>query len=203
MNDSRLLAVACALAAAALAPPRALPAQNPAQEADHQALRVLKTAYEDGVNGDKLDLLAPHLDPEFSGVMVTGEQVVSLKEMQDYWARMKGLIGQGGKYTVKINPDVSLLLGDVALAKGTTEDRVVTDAGKEYVFSSAWTAVARKVGGQWKLLRVQGSMDPIGNPFVVAFRKATGVTAGIAAGVVGIVVGGLLGFVAGRRRRAG
>jgi membrane-associated phospholipid phosphatase len=171
------------------------------EEADHEALRKLRRVYEQAVAEDRVDLLAPHLDPEFSGVMLTGELVVGYEGMKAYWKKLKDLMGPGGKYTVTLEPDLSTLFGDVALAKGTTNDVVVTDRG-DYRFKSQWTAVCRRVGGEWKILRVQGSMDPVGNPFVKKLVSTSSIWSG--GGGVGLgQAAGLLGGIAiGRRRKA-
>ena len=190
----------CVLVPVALSAGDPAPATGTGEEADHQALRAIRDAYQEAVNGNKLELLTPFLDPEFTGVMVTGEEVAGLKGLKDYWTKIQNLMGPGGKYAVKVNPDRSLILGDVALAKGTTEDRVTTDAG-DYAFGSAWTTVARKVNGQWKVLRVQGSMDPIGNPFVLAILKRASLPTAFAGGALGLAAGGILGYLLGKRRR--
>jgi ketosteroid isomerase-like protein len=170
-------------------------------EADHEALRKLRAVYEQAVKEDRVDLLAPHLDPEFTGVMLTGERVVGLDGMRAYWQKVKDLMGPGGRYTVTVEPDLSTLLGDVALAKGATSDVVVTDRG-EYRFKSQWTAVCRRVGGEWKILRVQGSMDPVGNPFVKKFLAASALWSGGGGAGVGLALGLVSGILIGRRRRA-
>ena len=192
-------AVCAVLCTLGWAPARAQ--QPEATGPDHDALRSLKALYEKAVNENQLDLLSAQLDPTFSGVMVTGERVGSFAEMRAYWEKIRGLMGSGGRYTVAVKPDVSVILGDVALAKGTTDDKVVTGAGKEYVFSTEWTALLKKQNAQWKLLRVHGSMDSIGNPFVLSAIQSAGVFAGAIAGVVGIVVGYLLRALLGRRRQ--
>jgi ketosteroid isomerase-like protein len=176
-------------------------AMTPQEEADHEGLRKLRGVYEQAINEEKLDLLAPHLDPEFTGVMITGETVIGIEGMRRYWARIKELMGPGGRYTVTVEPDLSTLMGDVALAKGTTKDVVLTDRG-EYRFGSAWTAVCRKVNGEWKVLRVQGSMDPVTNPFVKTFLKRTALISGGGGTAAGIVVGLAGGWVVARRRKA-
>jgi ketosteroid isomerase-like protein len=175
-------------------------AMTPQEQADHEALRTLRRAYEQAVNEQRLDLLAPHLHPEFTGVMVTGETVVGIEGMRRYWARIQELMGPGGRYTVTVEPDLSRLMGDVALSTGTTKDVVRTDRG-EYHFGSAWTAVSRKVDGQWKVLRVQGSMDPVTNPFVKTFLKRTALTSGGGGAAAGILLGLAGGWVAARRRK--
>lgn len=171
-----------------------------AEEADHEALRALKAVFEEAINENHIDLLGPYLDEGFSGVMVTDRLVTGLDEMEAYWSEMRGLIGEGGSYHMEIEPDRSLLFGDWALAKGTTQDTVVTGDGDTFDFTSHWTAVCRKQGGAWKILRVQGSMDPIDNAFVRTFRDRAVKFAGFGGLAAGLVVGLLVGVLLGRRR---
>src|SRR6185436_11014360 len=129
------------------------------------------------------------------------ELVVGLDGMKEYWKKIKDLMGPGGRYTVTLEPELSTLLGDVALARGTTTDVVVTDRG-EYRFKSQWTAVCRRVDGAWKILRVQGSMDPVGNPFVKKLVTTSAAWSGGGGGGLGLLVGLVAGVLVGRRRKA-
>ena len=162
-----------------------------ADEKDHEDLRNIKTVYEKAVNGKKLDLLKGHLSKEFSGVMLTGEEVKGFEGLNTYWKKIEKLIGEGGVYEVVINPEPSTIMGDVAMAHGTATEKVVANGGELYEFTSHWTAVLKKEGATWKVLRVHGSMDPIKNPFVKSIvSKATFWTALITA-----VIALLIGFV--------
>lgn len=195
-------ALAATLLVLALAAPGAAQAPTtPQEEAEHDALRRLRVVYENAVNEEKLDLLAPHLHPDFTGVMITGETVAGLDGLKQYWARMKELMGEGGTYTVSVEAEWSTIVGDVAMGRGTTRDVVVTDRG-EYRFGSAWTAVLRKVDGEWKVLRIQGSMDPVTNPFVTTFMKRTAWASGGGGAAAGIALGLVGGLVLARRRKA-
>ena len=118
-----------------------------------------------------IDALAPHFHSDFHGVMVTGRAVNSFADVQQFWRDIRGLMGEGGTYTTTVNPERSVILGDVALARGTTDDVVKTSGGHEYRFSTLWTATLQKEGGNWKIRTLQGTMDPIGNPFVREFGK--------------------------------
>jgi membrane-associated phospholipid phosphatase/ketosteroid isomerase-like protein len=188
--------------AAALPQPAAPPAPAANEEADHEALRRLKTAYEEAIRSNRIETLAGHFHADFHGVMVTGRPVNSFADVQQFWRDLRGLIGEGGTYTTTINPERSVILGDIALARGTTDDVVKTGAGKEYRVTTFWTATLQREGAAWKVRSLQGTMDPIGNPFVgeVASRAVMQYASG--AGVIGLVLGLLLGRVWGRRRPA-
>jgi ketosteroid isomerase-like protein len=176
----------------------AAPAAN--EEADHEALRRLKTAYEEAVRNNQIDTLAGHFHADFHGVMVTGRAVNSFADVQQFWRDIRGLIGEGGSYTTTVNPERSVILGDIALARGTTDDVVKTGDGHEFHFNTLWTATLQKEGGNWKLRTLQGTMDPIANPFVREFARRTVVTFASGAGVAGLLLGLLLGAVWQRRR---
>ena len=171
------------------------------QEADHEQLRALKGVYEQAVASENVDLLQPHLAAGFSGVMVTGDSVRSIQDLRAYWQKIKQILGDGGKYTVTVNPDeLSLISGDFALSKGSTQEVAITGAGKRYEFSSQWTAVCRKEDGQWKLLRVQATMDPVSNVFVKTFLSRTATTSALIGAALGIVLALLAAWLLSRRR---
>jgi ketosteroid isomerase-like protein len=166
------------------------------EEQERVALRALKTLYEQAVNEDKVELLAPHVDPDFQGVMLTSDAVSGFSGMNAYWKKIKDLMGPSGRYRVAVTAEPAQFAGDIAFAQGRTED-VVTLPGKEYRLAGRWTAVCRKKDGAWKLYRIHASMDPIENPFVKDKIKASRLLYG-GAGVLG---GALLGVVLGRRKR--
>jgi ketosteroid isomerase-like protein len=174
------------------------PAAN--EEADHEALRGLKAVYEEAVRNNRIEALAPHFHADFHGVMVTGRAVNSFADVQQVWRDIRGLMGEGGSDTTTVNPERSVILGDLALARGTTDDVVKNSSGQEYRFTTLWTATLQRDGASWKIRSLQGTMDPIGNPFVVEIAKGTVLRYASATGLIGLVLGLLLGRVWGRRR---
>ena len=170
------------------------------EEADHEALRQLRALYEKAVNEDKLDLLRPHVATPLYGVMITSKRVSSVDDMKQYWAAMKKLMGPGSTYQVKVEPERSVFMGDFALARGTTADVVTTGNGKTYRFGTNWTAVLRRDNGVWKLVQVQGSMDPVNNEFVRTFMRDAMMKSAGAAGVLGLLIGVFAGYLFARRR---
>ena len=183
-----LTVVSAALAAPVLG-------QQEDDEAEHDALRELKAVFEQAVNETQLDLLKPHLDERFSVVTYTDSSFTDFQVFKTRWQESRERLLAGGSYHVELLPERSLLLGDVALALGNSDNVLTTGGGAEYHYGSNWTAVLRKVDGQWKILRVHSSLDPFGNPmirdgFVQAATKL-GWVVGIAAFVVGLACGWL------------
>jgi len=157
--------------------------------------------YERAVNEDRLDLLKPYFATPFYGVMITSKRVSTLDEMKQYWSDMKRLMGPGGTYHVTVIPERSVLMGDFALARGVTQDLVTTNEGKTFRFGTSWTAVLHKEGSTWKVLQVQGSMDPIHNQFVMDAIRVVAVRIAIIIGIIALILGLLIGWLVGHRTR--
>lgn len=175
----------------------------PDDSADHEALRQLRIVYERAVNEDSVELLRPHLDPDFSGVTMTNEIVADFEHLRVYWGKIRDLTGKGGRYHVEFAPEQSAVYGDLAVVKGRTHDQVRTGDGREYDFSTNWTALCRRRDGQWRILRVHASMDPVGNPFVLRGARDLAVKVGAGALAVGALAGWLAHRALARRRRNG
>ena len=169
---------------------------------DHAALRELVAKYEIAIKNKDPGVLEPHLANDFSGVMVDGEDVASFQTLDAYWNKTQELIGEGGTYQVKVLvPQPAIIVGDLAYAHGTTEDKVVLPSGKEFVFQGYWTAICRRDKDQWKIVRVHASMHAISNPFVTSIVKASTISGGIIGGIIGFLIGSILFWMLGRRRR--
>ena len=157
--------------------------------ADHDALRKLKSLYEEAVNTNQLDLLKPHLDASYSAVTFTNREFTDWETFKTEWQKSRERFLQGGSYKVTLLPERSQILGDVAIALGDSKNVLVTGGGDEYQFSSRWTSICHKVDGQWKIRRIHSSIDPFRNPMVEAgARKAVTKYATIAA-LAGIALG--------------
>jgi Ketosteroid isomerase homolog len=184
------------------AAPQTPPSSTAPDEGEHEALRRLKSGYEDAIRNNRIDAMAPYFHSDFHGVMITGRAVNSFADVQQYWRDIRGLIGEAGTYTTTVNPERSVILGDLALARGTTDDVIKTNDGHEYRYTAFWTATLQKEGGSWKIRTIQGTMDPVGNPFVREFGKRLVVRVSSAVGAASLILGALLGAVWQRRRAA-
>lgn len=172
------------------------------EAADHAALQSLVEEYEAAIQKADPSALKPFLAPEFTGVMVTGEEVKGFEALEAYWTKIQKLLGNGGKYSVKVEiAGPATIVGDFAYAHGTTQDTVVTSAGKQYAFQGMWTAICRRDNDSWKITRIQGSMDAITNAFVTSMLKASAVSSGLTGGAIGFLLGAFALWVLGRRRQ--
>ena len=92
------------------------------------------------------------------------------------------------------------IVGDVALARGTTSDVVRTSSGDEFKFTTSWSATLQREGNAWKIRYVQGTMDPIANPFVQTFSRRAVLRSGGASLLAGLIVGISFGLIWQKRR---
>jgi ketosteroid isomerase-like protein len=171
-----------------------------AAEADHEALRRLKAVFEKAASENKLDLLRPYVNDDFSAVTYTDREFTDFDAFKARWQKTRDEIVGDGSYKVTLLPERSEIYGDFAIARGDSENVLVNQAGKEFHFTSHWTAVCRKVDGQWKIVRAHSSLDPFGNPMLIDGVKSKVLqTAGIA-GFGGLIVGSLAAYLLTRRR---
>jgi ketosteroid isomerase-like protein len=171
------------------------------QEAEHAALREFKTLFEKAASENQLDLLKPMLHEPFSVVTYTDREFTDFEAFKSRWQQTRDEIVGNGSYKVTLKPDRSEIYGDLAIARGDSDNHLVTAAGNEYRFTSHWTAVFRKVDGQWKVVRVHSSLDPFGNPMVVGEVKRRMLQVGSAAAIGGLLIGALAAYLLTRRGR--
>ena len=162
-----------------------------ATERDKDALRNLKAIYEKAVSTRDLSLLKPHLAADFTAVMITADEVKGYEGILSYWKKVEDFLGKEGTYQVTVNPDDTIFEGNIAIAKGRAQEHAVR-SGKVLDFTSQWTAIARKEGEAWKIVRIQASIDPVGNPIIAALQGYKLWLIGLAALVIGVIVGRFL-----------
>ncbi len=115
------------------------PAQEETQddEVDHEALRRLRTVAEQAINENRLELLKPHLQEDFWVVTYTDRQFSDFDTFQAQWQKTRDELLDGGSYTTQLNPERSLILGEIALTRGNSENLLVTADGDRIPFSIA------------------------------------------------------------------
>ena len=162
-----------------------------ANEQDKDALRSLRSTYEKAIASRDLATLKPHLAADFTAVMITADEVKGFDGILSYWKKVEEFLGKDGTYQVTIDPDDTVFEGNIAIAKGRAKEHVVR-SGKTLDFTSQWTAIARKEGDAWKLVRIQASIDPVGNPIIGVLQGYKQWVIGIATLFGGLLIGRLL-----------
>lgn len=189
-NTGLHFSAVCLIAAISLSPALAFAEDALADEAEHEGLRKLKAVFEEAARTNNMDLMRPFVDPAFSVVTFTDSSFDDFDAFKKRWESSRQTLLHGGTYEVELLPDRSVLLGNgLALAKGNSKNVIVTGDGEEYRYSANWTAVCRKDGETWKLLRVHCSMDPFRNPMVTAGFRKLAYKIGAATLVAGLLIG--------------
>lgn len=198
----RLILVSCAVILGIIIgqPSAAQAVAQNVDEADHQALRELKKVFEKAASENNLDLLRPYVNEDFSAVTYTDREFTDFEAFKARWQKTRDEIVGNGSYKVTLLPERSEIYVDFAIARGDSENVLVNEAGKEFRFTSHWTAVCRKVDGQWKIVRAHSSLDPFGNPMLIDGVRNKILQTGAAAALGGLVVGGLAVYLMTRRR---
>ena len=168
-----------------------------ANEKFHEELRQLKTLYEKAISTGDYAPLQSLFAPDTTGVVVDNQLFKTFAELKAIDERFRADF-PGVVYRVTINPELSQLYGDIAVAHGTADEYVKTSAG-EFTYTSRFTAVLRRTEAGWKLIRSQVTMDPFRNSIVQHFLSRTKIYFGTGALVVGLLVGFLIGRASGRR----
>jgi len=147
-----------------------LPLTAVAQEenkADHDALRNIRHVAENAINRNDLDMIRPYLAPEFSIVTFTDREFTDFDAFKAQWGKTRRkMLGERGTFKVDLDPELSLIKGDIALCRGNAKNTLMNDSGKVFEFTSHWTATCQKVGGKWLVVRAHNSLDPFHNPIL-------------------------------------
>jgi hypothetical protein len=129
--------------------------------AAHEALRTIRAKVEEAFNEDQLDLLFPLIDDEFSAVMLGEQQYGDFMQLKADWDNRRTALFGAGKYELDLCPERSDILGSVAIAKGNAVHQVMAADGGWTEAESTWTAVCRKKGRKWKIVRIHASMGAV------------------------------------------
>lgn len=180
--------------------PLAVRAASPAEEKLHAELRELRAVYEKAIATGDLSPLEPLFAPDSSGVAVDNQPFKNFAELKGIYDRFRAQF-PGVVYRITLQPELSQLYGDIAVAHGTAEENVKTAAG-EFPYPSRFTVVLRRTDQGWKLVRSQMTMDPFRNSVVQHFLSRTKLYFGLGALAAGALVGFIIGRVSARRPAA-
>lgn len=162
-------------------------------EADHNALRKIKVVYEDAMNSGDLDKLRPYVTNGFTAVMATGEEVKGIDELKAFWVSVKEKLGGNVTYHVSVEPELSDLYGDIAIARGKATESIGMGSRKVDL-QTTWMAILHKENGQWKGIRSQATINAFQNPVIDLLSKKTKLIFGAGGLILGIFIGLLIPF---------
>lgn len=170
-------------------------------EADHDALRKIRAVAEEAINTNNLDLFKPHLADDFTIVTYTDREFSDFTAFKVRWQKTRDELLDGGTYTTDMQPELSQIIGDIAIARGNSQNILINGSGERFEFPSKWTAVLQKVDGEWKVVRAHSSLSPFDNPMLRSAVKGMMIKMGIGMSIAGLVLGWLTSWLACRFRR--
>ncbi|MCA9119981.1 MAG: nuclear transport factor 2 family protein [Planctomycetaceae bacterium] len=171
-------------------------------EPDHEALRKIRAVAEEAINTNNLELFKPLLADSFSIVTYTDREFSDFDAFKKQWQKTRDELLDGGTYTTDMQPELSQIIGDIAIARGNSHNVLINGSGEHFEFPSRWTAVLHKSDGQWKVVRAHSSLSPFDNPMLRSGVKSILVKVGAATLAVGIALGWLLNGCVRRFRRS-
>lgn len=177
-------------------------AENTGTQADHDALRQLKSDAVEAANKRDYTAMQKFLHQPFMTTLVTQDKFTEIGKLKDYF---EGLFTRDTlkMKTVTIAAEADGLSqiyeGTFAVNKGSTKEHYELADGRNFDLDGRWTAVSIKDNGEWKLLAVHLGTNFLDNPVLNAIEKSV-----FWFGAGGAVGGLLVGFAAGRffRKRA-
>jgi ketosteroid isomerase-like protein len=171
-------------------------------EADHEALRKIRAVAEEAINTNNLDLFKPHLADDFTIVTYTDREFSDFNAFKARWQKTRDELLAGGTYSTDMQPELSQIIGDIAIARGNSNNILINGGGERFEFPSRWTAVLRKVDGEWKVIRAHSSLSPFDNPMLRSTVKSMMIKVGVATLLAGLLVGWLASWSMSRSRRS-
>jgi len=178
-------------------------ADNTGTQADHDALRKLKTDAVEAVNKRDYSEMQKFLHQPFMTTLVTQDNFSDVGKLKDYYESLftRDTLKMKTVSIAAEADDLSQIYeGTFAVNKGSTKEHYELADGRKFDLDGRWTAVSIKDNGEWKLLAVHLGTNFLDNPVLNAIEKSV-----FWFGAGGAAGGLLIGFAAGWffRRRAG
>jgi ketosteroid isomerase-like protein len=179
---------------------------DPAQEAEHNALRALTAEVTQAINNQNIDQLGKYLAEEFVFTAVDQTVLTDVASIKAYYDRM--IEADDSPVTsFQIAPAAAVLTrfldADTGYCYGTSEDTyILRSNGQKVSLPSRWTALVVKENGQWKIKAVHSGVNFMDNPVIDGLKMLARRNQLIAA-LIGILLGLGVGVLAGRKSAKG
>lgn len=178
-------------------------ADNRGTQADHEALRKLKSDAVAAVNNRDYLTMQKIMHQPFMATLITQDSFNDSGKLKDYFESLftrESLKMKKASIVAEADDLSQIYEGTFAVNKGSTKEHYELADGRSFDLDGRWTAVSIKDNGEWKLLAVHTGTNFLDNPVLNAIEKSV-----VWFGVGGAAGGLLVGFAAGWffRRRAG
>ena len=148
---------------------------DPAQAADHTALRQLLRDAVQSVNQRDYALAEKIIHKPFMATLVTQDHFTGIPKLKAYFeALYTRPMLQMKKIVMSAEADdlSQIYQGTFALTKGATKERYELADGRAFDLGGRWTGVSIKDNGTWKLLAVHMGTNFLDNPVINAIEKS-------------------------------
>lgn len=203
------IAIAMALAASAgpavaqTAPAALAPA---GQEADHVALRQLKTDLLAAINKQDFEAARKLVHQPMLTTAVTQDSFNDFDKLVGFYKSLftrENLRMKKVHLTADADELSQIYTGTFAVTRGSTREYYELASGRGFHLKGRWTATSvKEPDGRWQLLAIHSGTNFLANPVLAAAEKML-VWAAAIAGVLGLLLGFLAGRFTRRRRAAG
>lgn len=172
------------------------PAMRAAEDPVHNELRTLRTQVIDAITKGDFEAVVKHVHPNVVVTWQNAEVCRGPQGLREFMTKMGTDSFKG--YKVPPTPDDLTIMygGDTGVSFG----KVVANyklLGKDYEFTSRWTATLVKENGKWLLASYHVSLNALDNPMLSAAKSSL-----LWIGVGGAVLGLIIGRILSRRRQA-
>ena len=183
------------LAAFALVTPRAAFSAAAPEDPAHNELRTLRTEVIEAITKGDFDAVMRHVHPNVVVTWQNADVCRGVKGLREFFDRMGKETFRG--YKVPPTPDDLTILygGDTGVSFGKTVASYKL-FGKDFEFTSRWTATLVKENGRWLLASYHVSLNALDNPVLNAAKRTL-----ILTGVGALVAGLILGLVIAKRKK--
>lgn len=165
------------------------------READHTALRALRTKAVEAINSQDSRALAACCTKEFAFTAIDQTLVTNEAQFNALFDRMFRA-KDAPIASLKTEPEAEILTrfidANTGICYGTTKDTYTMKDGRIVVMNARWTATVTKEDGEWKVAAAHVGTDFLNNPVLtlaVSFWKKLALGAGVISLVVGILLG--------------
>ena len=166
-----------------------VPVATDSHDQDRTALKQILGDIETSINAMDFDSLFKHFDENISVNFMTNDIAIGKDAILAYYDKM---FKQAGAPLKSHKTQASLgapaiFHGDTITAYGMAKDTFELKDGTVHQFDTRWTTSAVKKDGQWKVVSIHFSVNPLKNPILDKLTDKLGLFM-IVAFIVGMVI---------------
>lgn len=136
------------------------------READHEALRALKTKVAEAIGKQDLDALATFFAKEFAFTTSDQTLITSKAELKTYYDKVfreKDSVVTSIASVPEADVLTRFVSENVGYCYGTTKDTYTLRRGGKITLDARWTATVVKEDGEWKIAAVHTGVNFLDN----------------------------------------